>query len=316
MKVIVIAGPTACGKSDLGIEIAHELDTHIISADSRQVYRHMDIGTGKVVGFSDKSKELTASFSGKTYILNPYISEGAPHWLIDIAEPCEDFSVAHFQSLSLTVLSDIVSKGKVPLVVGGTGLYIRALTEGLIFPDIIVPNSVREQINALTLEEKIERLLELDSLAGETIELKNPRRVERALELMMSGLSSVNEMRRKSKLPFTFLVLGLKPPQDEMLRRIKQRLDLRLNEGMIEEVESLLNMGVTKERLEFFGLEYRFVSRYLCGEIAFEEMKESLYYAICHFAKRQITWFNKYSGVIWISSFEEAQSHIECFLGK
>lgn len=316
MDVIVIAGPTACGKSDLGIKIAHELDTQIVSADSRQVYRHMDIGTGKVPGYSDKSKELSASFSGNTFILNPYISENIEHWLIDIADPCEEFSVAHFQSLSSTILSDIASKGKVPLVVGGTGLYIRSLTEGLVFPDIIVPTSVREQISFMTMEEKIERLLELDPLAGETIELKNPRRVERALELMMSGLSSVSEMRKKSKPPFTFLVLGLKPPQDEMLRRIKQRLDLRLNEGMVEEVENLLNMGVSKERLEFFGLEYRFISRHICGELTFEEMKESLYYAICHFAKRQITWFNKYSDVNWLASADEAMPRIRTFIER
>ncbi len=339
MKAIVIAGPTACGKSDFAVSLAGYFSGEIVSADSRQVFRFMDLGTGKVKGKLSPSYEIMCCDSGfetadlqqniskntglngngteelkAGLTLNPFISDGIPHWLIDIFEPGQPFSVAQYQRLALCAMKDISRRGKLPFIVGGTGLYIRALTEGLVFPDIFVSDDVRENVRLWDLQRMQSEILKIQSDAGDYIDLKNPRRVARGLELLLSGLPSLADMRKTAPTGFLYLVLGLKYPKAELESRIRLRLDLRLKEGMIAEVEGLLAMGISPQRLYDFGLEYRYLSLFVLGRISYDQMYERLYFEICHFAKRQMTWFNKYSNVVWVDNLDTAAKLISDFL--
>jgi len=312
-KAVIVAGPTACGKSDLGIKLANEFCGEIISADSRQIYCFMNLGTGKVEGFLDKSYSVYLE-DGK--ILYPFVSEGVSHWLLDILDPKDFFSSADFQRLALKVMSDMVLRNKIPFIVGGTGLYIRSLTEGLVFADVKIDDSLRKRLNSFSLAELQKELLTIDSNAHLLVDMKNSRRVQRALELMLSGMSSLKEMRKTRETEFDYLALGVSIPREELYRLIRVRLDARLEKGMISEVRDLINMGVTLERLDSFGLEYRYLSRFVAGIISYDEMYERLYIEICKFAKRQMTWFKKYSNIHWINSFESAKKLIFDFLRK
>lgn len=298
MRSLVIVGPTASGKSDLAIALAKKYRTEIISADSRQVFQGMDIGTGKVEGQLDLSKSIEYEYDAISRSMHPFISEGIPHWCIDLVPPTVPFSAAYFQHTALMALRDISSRGLKPIVVGGTGLYIRALTEGLSFPRST--QEAHAEVLKMSYEEALAQLLKLQPDAADYIELKNPRRVFRGLELLLSGHTSLAVMRAHSKSECEFLTLGVELSPELLRERILKRLDARLHAGMCEEVQSLLNLGISAERLDGFGLEYRYVMRYLTGAMSYDAMHEKLYTEICRFAKRQRTWFKKYSSVVWM----------------
>lgn len=314
MKVIGVAGPTACGKSDLGIFLAQRFGGEIISADSRQVFRGMDLGTGKISGEERRDAGCDLAVRARTFRVNPFVSGGISHWMLDIAEPEEMFSVAEFQALARALLERIDGRGRVPFVVGGTGLYIRSLVEGLVFADVEVAPQLKEELDRLPLETLQEKILLLDPQAPRRVDMKNPRRLARALGLLMSGAPSLEVLGRKEPPGFDSLVMGVRFSREEICRRIALRLDGRLEEGMAGEVERLLLKGVTPERLDSFGLEYRYLSRYLAGRLTYGEMREKLFTEICRFAKRQITWFNKYCGVVWIDDWQQAAELAESFL--
>lgn len=314
MKSIVVAGPTACGKSDIGIELAREFAGEIISADSRQVYRNMNIGTGKVEGYlSGVEAEFFKCSDG--YFIHPFISENIVHWLIDLIEPMQNFSVADFQKLALEIMLNIVSRSKLPFIVGGTGLYIRSLTEGLVFPDLNVEPELKERLIRLSLEELQKEILQINQEAHLFLDIKNPRRVQRALELLYSGFS-LEDMKKKRDTGFSFLVLGIAYDREEINRRIRIRLDKRLEDGMVIEVKNLIDSGVSFERLDSFGLEYRYLSRFLRGILSYDEMYETLYTEICKFAKRQMTWFRKFSNVVWVDDIAHARTLVYDYLNK
>lgn len=300
-RAIVIAGPTACGKSDVAISIAGRLGGEIISADSRQVYRGMDIGTGKVEGRRDFSFGISCPEP-----VFPFVSGGIRHWLIDVADPCDEFTVADFQRISLAVSDSVFARGRRLIVAGGTGFFVRSLTDGLDFPDVSVSQETRDLVRAMTAEEAASRLAELSQDAPGLVDMKNPRRVARALELILSGLPSISDMRRRRDLGIDFMTIGITYPAEILRKRISDRLDARLAAGMVGEVRGLLDSGVPPGRLESFGLEYRWLGRHLAGLIGFDEMRERLYFDICRFAKRQMTWFRKYCGVIWVDGAESA----------
>ena len=310
MKVVVITGPTACGKSDIGIRLAQKFNGEIISADSRQVYKKMDIGTGKVLGSTDVSNYI--DIPPKLY---PFISEGIKHWLIDILNPAEQFSVADFQKYAEKIEIDIDRRNKIPFIVGGTGFFIRSLTEGLMFPNVKVSEETINNVESLPYEEALKQLLTLQNNADEFIDIKNPRRVQRALSLMMSGMQNLSEMRMHKKTIAQYLVIGITYDRETINKRILKRLDDRLNHGMVEEIDSLLKNGdVTTERLDDFGLEYRWIGRFVTGQMTYDEMHEKLYTEICRFAKRQMTWFKKYCNVTWINNEKQITEMIDKFL--
>ena len=272
-KLIAVIGTTASGKSSLGIEIAERTDGEVVSADSRQIYIGLDLGTGKVTAAETR---------------------GVPHHLLDIISPNEPFSVSDYQTLAYEAIDDIVARGKTPVLVGGTGLYSRAVTDGYSLSGDAPDESLRAELNAKPLEE----LWEILRSKGIPIaEPDNKRRVVRQIERSMSG----DVETAPSEPRYDVLKLGLIYPRDVLRRRIEERLDLRLAAGMVDEVRSLKEAGATNEFLEGLGLEYRYTNRYLNGEYAdFDEYRSTLLTKICQFAKRQETWYKKEENCIWL----------------
>jgi tRNA dimethylallyltransferase len=279
-KAIAIVGTNASGKSAAAVSLAGESGGEIISADSRQVYRKLDIGTGK----------LTAAEM-----------RGIPHHLLDLVDPGGRFSVADFQRLSYALIDDLSSRGKVPFIAGGTGLYVRAVVEGYELADAPPDFARREELEKLGTSELHELLRERDPEAAALIDSRNRRRIIRAVEMAERGAeyrtSHVNRPR------YDFLQLGITWPREVLRQRIEQRLRTRLDDGMIDEVRALLACGVSLEWLDGIGLEYRFVGRYLQGGYASrDELFSELAVAIYRFAMRQLAWFRRDQSITWLDT--------------
>ena len=271
--LLVILGSTATGKTRLAIQLADELDGEIISADSRQVYRGMDIGTGKD--------------------LNEYKLKGKkiPYHLIDIADPWEEYSVFQFQQDFHDTFSDIHKQHKLPILCGGTGFYIKAVLMDFHLPTIAPDNKLRQELENWKLEDLILQLESISPGAEKNSILETKRRVIRAIEVEMNRGKMKEEIRTPRAIIKNPIVLGVEYPREVIRERITTRMQERLDQGMIQEVEMLLKSSITHEQLERFGLEYRFISRYLLGQLTREEMIEKLNTAIHQFAKRQMTFF-------------------------
>lgn len=263
-KLITVIGTTASGKSDLGILLAEKFNGEIVSCDSRQVYKGLDLGTGKV---TKEERERVA------------------HHLLDVKNPNESFSLAEFQKLAYKSINDIIARGKIPFLVGGTGLYARTVTQGYNFAAEQTDDVLREQINALSKEQMADKLI----AAGESVpEGLSVRHLARRVEKLEKKVE-----KTQNKLLYNVLQLVTVFSRDVLYKRIEERLDKRLNDGMVQEVENLKRQGATDSFLEGLGLEYRYTNRYLNGEYSFEEYREVLFKEIRHFAKRQVTWFKK-----------------------
>lgn len=293
-KLVVIAGTNASGKSGLGIELAEKFNAEIVSADSRQVFEGLDLGSGKVT-----KEEM----------------KGIRHHLLDVAKPNDFFSLSDYQSLAYSAVDDIVSRGKTPFLVGGTGLYVNSVVDGYNLSTVAPDMELRQSVEAKTLQELIDILKAENPKVLETLDVKNKRRVERAVEKTLSG-----DKKENSKEPrYETLVLGVTWPRDVLYERIRERLDRRLSEGMIEEVVGLRERGATDEFLYKLGLEYRYILMYLRGEFdSFDSFYNKLFMEIRHLAKEQMTWFRKRSDMHWIdmtkNPAKEAAEYIEEFL--
>lgn len=281
-KILVVLGPTASGKSELGVRLAKKLNGEIISADSRQVYRGLDIGTGKIT---------------KTEM------KGVLHHLLDVASPKSVFSVTQYQRLGRRAIQKILAKGKLPIVVGGTGLYIDALIYDYPLPAVKPNPALRKKLEKLSTEELFRQLQKLDAQRASNIDPRNRRRLIRALEILaLQPIPSASEALQKTS-PYEVVKIGIKKDSAELRELIHKRLGKRLKQGMIKEVESLLKKKVVSQaRLESLGLEYRYVSRYLRGLLTKEEMVQKLETEIYRYAKRQMTWFRRDKEIQWISN--------------
>ena len=295
-KIIVIIGPTASGKTAVAVDLAHTFNGEIISADSRQVYNDMDIGTGK---------DLAEYGQGKNAV---------PYHLIDVASPRKQFSVGRHQKMAYTAIKQILKRERLPIIVGGTGLYVRAIVEGLSFPKSKPNVKLRSKLAKLSLEELCARLKKLDPKIISEIDMKNRRRVERAIEICETTGVPLSEQRKKNPPPYEFLEIGLDVPREELYKKIEKRLDERLRDGMIKEVENLREQGISWKRLDDFGLEYRYVSRFLHGDLTTEQMRAGLLHAICDFAKRQMTWFRKDKQIVWVGDKTKIKQLVSNFL--
>ncbi len=289
--LIVILGPTATGKTKIAVKLARKFKGEIISADSRQVYKGMDIGTGKD--------------------LKEYGS--LPYHLIDIADPKKTFNVFDYQKKAYQEIEEVLEKKKVPFLVGGTGLYLDAVTEGYVFSQNKDNDEIRKKLDKLSLEKLLSKLKKADPSVFKKIDKKNRRRVQRALEIY---LQTGKIRKKKQKPPYQTLILGINFPLPEIYSRINKRLKQRLKQGMVREVKGLHDKGVSWKKLEQFGLEYRFVAQYLQGKMDFQEMEEQLRQAIHHFAKRQITWFKRNKKIVWINNLKETEKEVKKFLNK
>lgn len=288
-KLVVVAGPTASGKSALGIALAQEFRGEIVSADSRQVYRGLDIGSAKVT-----PEERTL----------------VPHHLLDVADPREIYTVARFQREAIQAINAILARGHQPFLVGGSPHYIQAVVDHLDIPPIPPQPELRAQLEARPLQDLLAELEQLDPACAAAIDRRNPRRVIRALEVCLVTGRPFSEQRRSAAPLYNCLLLAIAWPRAELYARIDRRVDERMGQGMIEEVQRLLAEGISHERLEAFGLEYRFISRLLRGEFAGEsEMVQRLKFAIHDFTRRQLTWLHKDRRITWIDGHHPEAAH-------
>ena len=305
-KAVAVVGPTAAGKTKLAIALAHKYQGEIISADSRQVYKGMDIGTGKD--------------------LDDYYNNGQPisYHLIDIVEPTKNFDVANYQRLARQALADILNRQRLPIVVGGSGLYLQALIDNYQLSPVPPDNALRQKLEKLSVQELYQKLTEVSPALANKLnnsDRHNHRRLIRYLEIILN--KPANSLPRdNSQNIINWLILGIDYPMEILEQRIYDRLIQRLeNEDMIEEVYRLHEQGVDWRRLESFGLEYRFISRYLREQLDYDQMVEQLYIAIRQFAKRQKTWFKRWEKqgreIHWLdvnNPLQEAESLIDQFL--
>jgi tRNA dimethylallyltransferase len=282
--LVVVLGPTASGKSALGIALALHFNGEIVSADSRQVYRGLDIGTAKVTA---EEQALV------------------PHHLIDVADVRETFTVSQFQQQAIATINDILACSRQPFLVGGSPHYIQAVVDNLHIPSIPPQPALRAELAARPLSELLTQLEELDPQSAAVIDRNNPRRVIRALEVCLISGRAFSEQRSMAAPLYESLLLGIEWPREVLYKRIDMRVDERMQQGMVQEVRNLLDQGISHERLEALGLEYRFISLWLRGEFTSEgEMVQRLKYAIHDFTRRQLTWFRKDKRILWIEGNE------------
>src|SRR5216683_5051430 len=294
--LIVVLGPTASRKSGLGIALAQQFRGEIVSADSRQVYRGLDIGTAKV------TREERALVR---------------HHLLDVVDPQETYTVSQFQQQAIAAIEDILARGYQPFLVGGSPHYIQAVVDHLDLPRVPPDYALRAQLETRPLAELVAQLEEIDPHSAATIDRNNPRRVIRALEVYLISGKPFSQQRGIAAPLYRCLLLGIAWPRNVLYQRIDARVEERIQQGMVQEVRDLLEHGISHERLESFGLEYRFISRWLRGEFASEaEMVTRLKYAIHDFTRRQLTWFRKDKRILWLegNDIEQARREVEKFL--
>lgn len=284
--LIILTGPTAVGKTKASIGLAKALNGEIISADSMQVYKHMDIGSAKI---------------------RPEEMQGIKHYLIDELEPDEEFHVVKFQQMAKAAIDEIHAKGQIPIVVGGTGFYIQALLYDIDFTENQEDSAYRKELEQLASEKGTEYLHEMlckvDPMSANTIHANNVKRVIRALEFYQQTgekISAHNEQERAKESPYDFCYFVLNDDRTHLYERINLRIDQMLEEGLIEEVQSLKDKGYTRDMVSMQGLGYKEILDYLNGKYSLEEAIYILKRDTRHFAKRQLTWFRRERDVIWI----------------
>ena len=284
--LVVLTGPTAVGKTSLSIGLAKALDAEIISADSMQVYKYMDIGSAKI---------------------RPWEMQGVPHHLVDVLDPREEFHVVRFQQMAKEAMEQIYSRGKIPLLVGGTGFYIQAVTRDIDFSQEGEDSPFRRELEALAREKGAEylhsRLAQVDEESARKIHPNNVKRVIRALEFYEENhypISLHNQQEQEKESPYNLAYFVLNAPRDLLYRRIDQRVDQMVEVGLLDEVRHLKDMGCDRSLVSMQGLGYKEILAYLDQEISFEEAIRILKRDTRHFAKRQITWFKREKDVIWM----------------
>lgn len=284
--LIVLTGPTAVGKTSLSISLAKAVNGEIISADSMQVYKKMDIGSAKI---------------------RPEEMQGVKHYLVDVLDPEEEFHIVKFQQMAKETMEEIYAKGKIPILVGGTGFYIQAVTRDIDFTEAEQENSYRTELEALAEEKGAEYLHEMlrkvDPASADSIHANNVKRVIRALEFYHQNgtpISAHNEEQKKQVSPYDLAYFVLNAPRDILYERIDKRVDQMMDEGLVKEVEELRNDGCHRGMVSMQGLGYKEILAYLEGEYPLEEAVRILKRDTRHFAKRQLTWFRRESDVIWV----------------
>ncbi|MDP4032640.1 MAG: tRNA (adenosine(37)-N6)-dimethylallyltransferase MiaA [Pseudorhodobacter sp.] len=305
MKIIVILGQTATGKSDFAVYVARQVDGEIISADSRQVYKGMDLGTGKIIPDTKNSSNFSTGQAKKKYV---FTHKGVPHYLLDVASPSRIFTVSDFQKLANKRIEEIIKHGKIPIICGGTGFYIDAVVNGTVFPEVPPNKKLRDKLypkDAIALFRYLEKL---DPERAKNIDKNNKVRLVRAIEIA-KALGSVPKLSARQGLAenkLEVLKIGLTLPPEILKERIKTRLLARIKKGMIKEIENLHKDGLSWKRLHSFGLEYRYVALYLQNKLTKKEMIEKLNTEIWHYAKRQKTWFKRDPNTFWINPLKKS----------
>jgi tRNA dimethylallyltransferase len=294
-KVLIIVGPTASGKSDLAVKLAKSLNGEVISADSRQVYKGLNIGTGKIT-----KEEM----------------RGVPHYLLDVADPKKRFTVSEYNKLARQKIEEIISRGKLPIVVGGTGFYIDALVGKASLPEVPPNFQLRKKLEKKTVEELFTMLKKKDPTRAETIDRLNKVRLIRALEIA-SALGKVPPLREVSaeQAQYDFIWIGIRPEKGMLEEKILKRLGARMP-GMIKEAKNLRANKLSYKRMEELGLEYRYLARLLQDKMDRKKFVDELYKEIKHYAKRQNTWFKRNKDITWYENARDAYAPTLLALGS
>ena len=284
--LIILSGPTAVGKTALSIELAKKVNGAVISADSMQVYKYMDIGSAKIM---------------------PEEMEGVKHYLIDELLPEEEFNIVRFQSMAKAALEEIYAKGQIPIIAGGTGFYIQALLYDIDFnqqdADEAYRKELEEYANTYGNDALHARLKEIDPVSAEKIHANNVKRVIRALEyykLTGNPISEHNEAELQKQSPYNFAYFVLTDERENLYKRIEKRVDIMMDQGLLEEVQRLKNMGYHRQMVSMQGLGYKEILDYLDGKCTLDEAVATIKLETRHFAKRQLTWFRRERDVLWL----------------
>jgi tRNA dimethylallyltransferase len=291
--LLVVLGPTSSGKSDLAVFLAQQYNGEVISADSRQVYKGMDIGTGKIT-----KEEM----------------QGVPHHLLSYVDPQEPYSLSRWHKDATECIEDITRRGKLPIICGGTGFYIESIVDGVVPPEVPPDSTLREELEQYSTEELYSRLQELDIDRAHDIDQHNRVRLIRAIEIA-THIGNVPK-RTPTENKYEIYQIGLSLPKEELMNRVQQRLIKRIDQGMIEEVQRLHDSGVSWERLISFGLEYKYCALHLMGTLTREELVQELLIKTWQYAKRQITWFKRDTRIHWYTPEQRdvVQKEVEKFL--
>ncbi|NRR01004.1 tRNA (adenosine(37)-N6)-dimethylallyltransferase MiaA [Brevibacillus sp. RS1.1] len=290
-RLVVIIGPTAVGKTQLSLELAEQFDGEIISGDSMQVYRGMDIGTAKA-----EPEELAS----------------IPHHLIDIKNPDEEYSVAMFQESAAGLISDINQRGRLPFIVGGTGLYIESVTHRFQFSTTSQDPELRDRLQRLADSEGVEalhaRLADVDPITAERLHPNDVKRVIRALEIYESSGYKMSDFQLRAKhSPYDLVMIGLTMDRAKLYERINHRVELMIEAGLVEEVRGLLDAGYDASLVSMQGLGYKELIPYLYGEITLEKAMNDIQQRTRHFAKRQLSWFRRMEEIHWFDMTDSAE---------
>lgn len=277
-KIIIILGPTASGKSDLAVSLALKFNGEVVSADSRQVYKNLNIGTGKIT-----KKEM----------------RGVPHHLLDVADPRQKFTAADYTTLAHQAIKNIIQKNKLPIVCGGTGFYIDTLLGAKQIPAVPPNLELRKKLEQESTEKLFAMLQKLDPERAKNIDAKNPRRLVRAIEIC-KALGKVPKFESRST-NYELCKIGIKIENEELKRRINKRIEKWFKQGLLKEVKNLHKKGVSWKRMGEIGLEYKIVSLFLQNKITKKELVEKMQTETSRYAKRQMTWFKKDKKIVWFT---------------
>lgn len=289
-KLIILAGPTASGKTAVSVDLAKRIGGEIISADSMQIYRGMDIGTAKIT-----ADEM----------------QGVKHYLINVSDPKEDFNIVKFQNMVKCSIEEIKKNGHIPILVGGTGFYIQSVIYDINFDKEDDNGSIRkvleEEYDKMGADFMYEKLKKIDSISAENIHKNNKKRIIRAIEYFLINnalISEHNELQRKKTSPYDFRFFVLNPKRDILYDRINKRVDKMVEKGLVDEVKSLIESGLSIDNISMQGIGYKEIVEYLEGNIPLDKAVENIKQNTRHMAKRQVTWFKRERDVIYIDPFE------------
>ncbi|MFC1626641.1 tRNA (adenosine(37)-N6)-dimethylallyltransferase MiaA [Patescibacteria group bacterium] len=324
-KVIVICGPTATGKTSLALSLAKKFNGELVSADSRQIYRYMDIGTGKDLPIhSQQSKEnIKCTFQNNKYLLHSYIVNAIPFWMYDVVDPDEEFSVAHYHTLATAVISDIHSRKKIPIIVGGTGLYISSILGNISTLNIQRDQQLRDMLETYSVQQLQNELLRIAPDIYHSLnnsDQQNPRRLIRKIEIAMDKNYAVID-----KCKYTSLCIGLEVTQDILSTRISERVQKRIDQGMVKEIVQLKNKGYSWKLPSLSSMGYREFGDWIqrggnISTISKSDIERIMKLWLLHetqYAKRQMTWFKKQNDIHWYSvENNDIYSDIEAKVGS
>ncbi len=305
-KILIILGPTSSGKSDIAIKLAKRFGGEIISADSRQIFRGMDIGTGKIEGKYNDTKKM-------------FLSRGIPHYMIDIVSPRTDYNVTKFKKQTEKIIGDILKRGKLPIVCGGTGFWIQAVVDDVNFPKVKPDWKLREKLEKHSAEKLFAMLKKIDPARAKTIDAKNKVRLIRAIEICkaIGKVPKIQSAKGKSiNTKYRFLQIGLDLSREKLYENIEKRVRSRFKQGMIEEARSLhTQTGLSWKKIQSFGLAYFWIPLYLQNKLSKEELVEKVIQAEKNYAKRQMTWFKRDERIKWLKNYKEIETSSKVFLG-